>query len=185
MKIMIASDLHGSTYYTQQLFDLFDKEQCDQLFLLGDLLYHGARNALPMGYDTIEMAELLNMYTKKITAVHGNCDSEVDQMVLQFDIQEPYRRMTVDGREWILTHGQYYNPEKLPPHKDGCVFFSGHTHIKVMEQKTDEFGMNVTVINPGSVSIPKDDSKHSCVIYENGTFSMVELDGTVIRTLTL
>lgn len=140
MKIMIASDLHGSAYYTQQLLDLFDKEKCDRLFLLGDLIYHGARNSLPDGYDTIEMAELLNAYTKKISAVHGNCDSEVDQMVLQFDISEPFRYLQIDGRQWILTHGHYYSPDRLPHHKEGCVFLSGHTHVKVMEKTCDIVG---------------------------------------------
>ena len=151
MKIMIASDLHGSYYYGQKLFARFEEEKPDELMLLGDLLYHGARNALPEEYSTVGLTGLLNSYKEKILAVRGNCDAEIDQTVLEFPIMSDYLISWIDGRRWILTHGHIFNERVMPPHEAGDVLLHGHTHVKALE-KIDDFYF----VNPGSVSIPKD-----------------------------
>lgn len=169
MRILIASDLHGSAEYGQKLLTRFREEKADRLVLLGDLLYHGARNDLPEGYNTRELYELLNEYADKITAVRGNCDSEIDQMVLTFPMSADFLTMNVDDRSWILTHGHIFNEHEMISHEPGSVLLTGHTHCKVAEKIGDFYH-----INPGSVSIPKDGS-HSYALYENGVFQLKEL----------
>lgn len=181
MKYMIASDLHGSYYYGELLFERFREEKAELLILLGDLLYHGARNSLPDEYDTIALTKLLNAHKSRIFAVRGNCDSEVDQMVLEFPIQADYNQMYVDGRQWILTHGHLFDEHSMIAHQKGAVLLHGHTHLKVLEKQFDFY-----YVNPGSVSIPKDDGIHSYMVYENGVFSIKDVeDGRTVRSLTL
>ena len=172
MKYLIASDLHGSYHYGELLIARFIKEKADLIILLGDLLYHGARNSLPDEYDTIALTRLLNGYKESVFAVRGNCDSEVDQMVLEFPIMADYNQMYVDGRQWILTHGHLFDEHSMVPHRKGAVLLHGHTHVKVMEKCSDFYYMN-----PGSVSIPKDDGTHSYMIYENGVFTLKDVEG--------
>lgn len=184
MKYMIASDLHGSYTYAKQLFQCFEEEQADLMILLGDLLYHGARNPLTDGYSTLDVTALLNSYKGKIFAVRGNCDSEVDQMVLEFPIQADYNMMYVDGHQWILTHGHLFAEHDMIAHEPGAVLLHGHTHVKVMQHMRDEFGP-FTFINPGSVSLPKDGPEHSYVVYEDGTFTMKNLSGEVLDSISV
>ena len=164
MKLIIASDIHGSAYWCGKLMELVEKEQPDKLVLLGDLLYHGPRNDLPREYGPKQVIPMLSGLADKILAVRGNCEAEVDQMVLSFPCMADYALLSCDGLELYLTHGHLWNPEKLPQLTDGTVFLSGHTHVK-----TDESRGGIRCLNPGSVSIPKDGS-HSCIVYENGTF---------------
>lgn len=184
MKYMIASDLHGSFQYAEMLLKRFEEEKADMLILLGDLLYHGARNPLPEGYSTMDLTALLNKYKSKIFAVRGNCDSEVDQMVLEFPMSADYNMMYVDGRLWILTHGHLFDEHSLIPHEPGAVLLHGHTHVNAMCRLKDEDGV-FYFVNPGSVSLPKDGPMHSYVSYENNCFSMKTLDGIVTETLIL
>ena len=165
MKLVLASDLHGSALYTGQLMKRIEAEAPDRVLLLGDLLYHGPRNDLPEGYAPKQVIPMLNGIKEKIVAVRGNCEAEVDQMVLPFPCMADFSQLLVDGVTLYLTHGHHHNPENLPPLPEGSVFLSGHTHVKI-----DEVHKGVRCLNPGSVSIPKDGS-HSCLIFENGKFS--------------
>ena len=165
MKLMIASDLHGSAYYTRLLLEAMEREQPDRLILLGDLLYHGPRNDLPREYAPKQVIELLNARKAQLLCVRGNCEAEVDQMVLPFPCLADYAELLVDGKIFHLSHGHHQNPQALPPLPEGSVFLFGHTHVKM-----DETVNGIRCLNPGSVSIPKDGS-HSCILYENGSFS--------------
>ena len=165
MKLLIASDIHGSAYWCGSLMELVESEQPDRLLLLGDLLYHGPRNDLPKDYAPKQVIPMLSRYKEKIIAVRGNCEAEVDQMVLPFPCMAESSQLLVDGLSLYLTHGHHHNPDNLPPLPEGTVFLSGHTHVKI-----DEVHNGIRCLNPGSVSIPKDGS-HSCLFLENGKFS--------------
>ena len=164
MKLVIASDIHGSAYWCQKLMEEIQKENPDRVILLGDLLYHGPRNDLPRDYAPKQVIPMLSGIREKIVAVRGNCEAEVDQMVLPFPCLADYAEILVDGRLFHLSHGHHQNPQNLPPLPEGSVFLFGHTHVKL-----DETVGGIRCLNPGSVSIPKDGS-HSCLIYENGEF---------------
>ena len=170
---MIASDIHGSAAYCRRLINAYGVEQPDRFLLLGDLLYHGPRNDLPAGYAPKKVIELLNPLKNDILAVRGNCDTEVDQMVLQFPILADYAYISVDGLRIFATHGHNFNTTKLPPLAKGDILLHGHTHVPVVE----EFGEGNYYINPGSLSIPKESSPKSYILYENGRFSFRTLEG--------
>lgn len=164
MKLVIASDIHGSAYWCQKLMEEIQKENPDRVILLGDLLYHGPRNDLPRDYAPKQVIPMLSGIREKIAAVRGNCEAEVDQMVLPFPCLADYAEILADGRLFHLSHGHHQNPQNLPPLPEGSVFLFGHTHVKL-----DETVGGIRCLNPGSVSIPKDGS-HSYLIYENGEF---------------
>lgn len=164
MKFVIASDIHGSAFWCRRLCDLLEKEQPDRLLLLGDLLYHGPRNDLPRDYAPKEVIALLGKYRDRILAVRGNCEADVDQMVLPFPCMADCAQVFDNGLLMHLCHGHHHSPDNLPPLPQGSVLLSGHTHVKL-----DEVRGGIRCLNPGSVSIPKDGS-HSCLIYENGRF---------------
>ena len=170
MKLLIASDIHGSAYWCGKLMDLIQAENPDRVILLGDLLYHGPRNDLPRGYAPKQVIPMLSGIQERIVAVRGNCEAEVDQMVLPFPCLADYAQLLVDGKLFHLSHGHHQNPEQLPPLPQGSVFLFGHTHVKLDQQVN-----GIRCLNPGSVSIPKDGS-HSCLIYENGKFSFKILE---------
>ena len=173
MKLVIASDIHGSAYWCAKLMELIRKEKPDRLLLLGDLLYHGPRNDLPRDYAPKQVIPMLSEYKDIILAVRGNCEAEVDQMVLPFPCMADCAQLEADGVRIYLTHGHHANPENLPPLPRGSVFLSGHTHVKLDREEN-----GIRCLNPGSVSIPKDGS-HSCLVYENGEFRFVILEETV------
>ena len=170
MKLLIASDIHGSAYWCGRLMELIRQENPDRVLLLGDLLYHGPRNDLPRDYAPKQVSPMLSESKEKIVAVRGNCEAEVDQMVLPFPCMADYAELLVDGIIFHLSHGHHQNPEQLPPLPQGSVFLFGHTHVKL-----DETVCGIRCLNPGSVSIPKDGS-HSYLIYENGSFSFKILE---------
>ena len=170
MKLMIASDIHGSAFWCGKLMEAVEREQPQKLILLGDLLYHGPRNDLPRDYAPKKVIEMLSAQKHRILAVRGNCEAEVDQMVLPFPCMADYALLEADGLQLYMTHGHLWNPDKLPPLTVGSVFLSGHTHVKM-----DEVRDGIRCVNPGSVSIPKDGS-HSCLVYENGTFRICLLE---------
>ncbi len=165
MKLLIASDIHGSAYWCRKLLEVYETEKPDKLVLLGDILYHGPRNDLPREYAPKAVIALLSPLAEKILCVRGNCEAEVDQMVLPFPCMAPYSQLLVEGKTFYLTHGHHENPRNLPRLNPGDVFLSGHTHVKEDIQVE-----GVRCLNPGSVSIPKDGS-HSCLVYDNGEFS--------------
>ena len=164
MKLIIASDIHGSAYWCGKLCELIEKEDPDRVVLLGDLLYHGPRNDLPRDYAPKQVIPMLSALQEKILAVRGNCEAEVDQMVLPFPCLADYALLDCDGKTMYLTHGHHANPDHLPPLTKGSIFLSGHTHVKL-----DKEVEGIRCLNPGSVSIPKDGS-HSCIVFENGEF---------------
>ena len=159
MKLMIASDIHGSNYYCDKMLKAFENEKADKLVLLGDVLYHGPRNDLPRDYAPKAVIEKLNNIKDKILCVRGNCDTEVDQMVLKFLILADYSILYVKGRMIYLTHGHNFNENNLPPLQKGDILLHGHTHIPVCIERE-----NYTYLNPGSVSIPKENSEHGYMI---------------------
>lgn len=165
MKLMIASDIHGSAYWCEKLMEKYNEEKPDILLILGDILYHGPRNDLPRGYAPKEVAEMLNPLADKILCVRGNCDSEVDSMVLDFPIMAEYALLHVDGVTIFATHGHIYSEDKPPKMPAGTVLLCGHTHIA----KTAEHEC-FTYVNPGSVSIPKEGTGHGYMIFEGGKF---------------
>lgn len=182
MKWMIASDLHGSAYYCRKMLEAFEREGADRLFLLGDLLYHGPRNDLPREYVPKEVIPLLNGKKEKLLCVRGNCDAEVDQMVLEFPVLADYAVLPVGRRLIYATHGHIYHVKNLPPLAPGDVLLHGHTHVPAWT----EFGQGNLYLNPGSVSIPKEDSPHSYMTLEGNTMQWKELESSaVFHELTL
>ena len=182
MKWMIASDLHGSAYYCRKMLEAFEREGADRLFLLGDLLYHGPRNELPREYAPKEVIPLLNEKKEKLLCVRGNCDAEVDQMVLEFPVLADYAVLPVGQRLIYATHGHIYHVKNLPPLAPGDVLLHGHTHVPAWT----EFGQGNLYLNPGSVSIPKEDSPHSYMTLEENTMQWKELESSaVFHELTL
>lgn len=178
MKLMIASDIHGSRYYCKALLERFDEEQADRLLLLGDILYHGPRNDLPRDYAPKEVLAMLNAQKDKLFCVRGNCDTEVDQMVLEFPILADYCILTAGERLIYATHGHTHNLKALPPMQQGDILLHGHTHIPAWER----FGENNLYCNPGSVSIPKEGSHHSYLMLEDTTLTWKSLEGTPYHT---
>lgn len=174
MKWMIASDIHGSEIYCKKVLEAFEREEADKLLLLGDLLYHGPRNDLPEGYAPKKVIELLNAYKEKILCVRGNCDTEVDQMVLEFPIMADYCILNAGKITVYATHGHVYSENNPPLLQKGEILLCGHTHVPKCQQK-DGF----CYMNPGSVSIPKEDSWHGYMIWEAGDFIWKDLDGEV------
>lgn len=176
MKLMFASDIHGSDYYCEKMIEAYKKEQAQKLVLLGDLLYHGPRNDLPEGYAPKAVIQKLNDLKQEILCVRGNCEAEVDQMVLEFPVLADYLILYLDERMVFVTHGHKYNLEQLPPMSNDSILIHGHTHVQAMEQ-TEQ----VIYLNPGSVSIPKNGNQHSYMIYEDGVYTIKGLDGTIIK----
>lgn len=176
MKLMIASDIHGSAYYCRKMLDAFEREGADRLLLLGDILYHGPRNDLPEMYEPKKVIAMLNELKPQVLCVRGNCDTEVDQMVLDFPIMADYCIIyTENGRTIYATHGHRFNMENLPPLAEGDILLHGHTHIPAWEP----FGDGNIYMNPGSVSIPKADSSHSYMVIANGSALWKDLDDSV------
>ena len=180
MKLMIASDLHGSAYYAQKLLDAFHAEQPQKLLLLGDLLYHGPRNALPRDYDCMAVAGILNGLKDRILAVRGNCDCEVDQMVLEFPMLADYALLEWDGVTLYATHGHLWDEDNTPPMAPGAVLLNGHFHGPTAHNHDTWY-----YINPGSTSIPKDGSVGSYLILEDRTFTWKDMDGNAYQTYHL
>lgn len=180
MKLMFASDIHGSAYYANALAERFSLEKAQKLILLGDLLYHGPRNDLPRAYDTKAVTALLNGLKNDILCVRGNCDAEVDQMVLEFPIMADSLTLFLEGRMVFVTHGHLFNEENLPNFAKGDVLMHGHTHLRVLANRGDYF-----FLNPGSAALPKGDGIHSYLIYEDGIFTAKDTHGTVLETLSI
>ena len=181
MKLMIASDLHGSSYWCTRMLEAYKKEQPDRLIFLGDILYHGPRNDLPDEYAPKQVLAMLNERRERLFCVRGNCDTEVDQMVLTFPILADYSIFLAGSRLIYATHGHVYNTAHLPPLCPGDILLHGHTHVPAWEP----FGENNLYLNPGSVSIPKNGSAHGYMTLEDGVFEWKTLSGGVYHTLTL
>lgn len=180
MKWMIASDLHGSAYYCRKMIESFQREKADRLLLLGDILYHGPRNDLPRDYAPKEVIPMLNALKNQILCVRGNCDTEVDQMVLEFPIMAEYAYVCDGKANLFVTHGHTFNEKNLPPLRQGDILLHGHTHIpKCVDHETYVY------MNPGSVSIPKEDSPYSYMTLEQDVFLWKDLSGSVYMEYSL
>lgn len=180
MKLLVASDIHGSAYWCRKLWEAWEKEQPERVLLLGDLLYHGPRNDLPEEYAPKEVIRMLNEHKKDILCVRGNCEAEVDQMVLEFPVLADYAVLYLDGHTVFATHGHHHNPDVLPPLQKGDILLNGHTHLYALENRGDWY-----YVNPGSVSLPKEGREHTYLIWEDGTFVLKEMDGTEICRFTI
>ena len=179
MKLVVASDIHGSALYCRKFLDCYKKENADKLILLGDILYHGPRNDLPEEYAPKKVIEMLNDIKDEILCVRGNCDTEVDQMVLKFPILADYAFLYWRDKMVFVTHGHNFNLKNLPMLKKGDILLHGHTPIPACE-KTDL----CTYITPGSVSIPKENSAHSYIVITDDEIIFKDLDGNVYKKVS-
>lgn len=179
MKCMIVSDIHGSYDDLKKVIDIFKEEKMDKLLLLGDLLYHGPRNPLPTGYNPKETAILLNQYKDKIIAVRGNCDAEVDQMVLEFPMRADYVELYVDNHRFFMTHGHLYDKENMPLLNEGDILMYGHYHKQILEKIN-----SVVIFNPSSIALPKEGVK-SYGVYENHILSLFTLEKVLLKSMKL
>lgn len=180
MKLFFISDIHGSEYYLNLAIKRYKEEGADYIIILGDILYHGARNPLPKGYNPKGVIEVLNKYSDRIIAVRGNCDSEVDEMVLDFPIMASYSNILYNNVRLFLTHGHIYNENNMINLKEGSAFIYGHTHI-LRAEKID----NIYFLNPGSITLPKENNPHTYGILNNRIFKIKDLDGNIIREIKM
>ena len=185
MKLMFASDIHGSAFYARKMLELFEQSGAERLVLLGDILYHGPRNDLPKEYAPKEVIAMLNPLRDRIYAVRGNCDTEVDQMVLNFPILADYALLLTEERAIYATHGHIFNENHLPPVVDGDVLIHGHTHLLEAKTIQTEDGRKVWILNPGSVSIPKGGNPNTYALLEDGVFRILTLENEVVREISL
>ena len=180
MKYMFASDIHGSACYCRKMLEIYRQSGAGRLILLGDILYHGPRNDLPKEYAPKLVTEMLNQYKDQIYAVRGNCDAEVDQMVLEFPIMADYALLELNGKKFYATHGHIYNQDCLPPMQAGDVLIHGHTHLPVAEKMGDKF-----LLNPGSTSLPKEGNPNSYAMLDGETFTIYDFDGNKVKEIAL
>ncbi len=185
MKLMFASDIHGSAFYCRRMLELYKNSGAERLVLLGDILYHGPRNDLPKEYAPKEVIAMLNPLKDELLAVRGNCDTEVDQMVLEFPILADYCLLMVGQTRMYATHGQVYNANHLRHLTDGDALIHGHTHLLEAKEITAEDGRRIKILNPGSVSIPKGGNPATYALLEDGVFTILTLDGEIVRQISL
>ncbi len=172
MNLFFISDIHGSLPALRRALSIYEESRADRLIILGDVMYHGPRNPLPEGYAPAEVAALLNRYKENIIAVRGNCDSEVDQMLIEYPMMEPAARLQLPERNCFLTHGHIHSPENCPPQDDGTLFAFGHIHLPVAERHG-----RIYVLNPGSISLPKEGNPPSIGLLEGNRIRVVSLSG--------
>ncbi|MGN1102754.1 MAG: phosphodiesterase [Huintestinicola sp.] len=180
MKLMFASDIHGSVACLERLLERFEAEAPKKLILLGDLLYHGPRNDLPEGYAPKSVISMLNERKKDLLCVRGNCEAEVDQMVLEFPVMADYMTVWLGDRMVFCTHGHLFDPDNMPLLSNGDSVISGHTHLWRAEEKN-----GIYIVNTGSVSLPKGGNLRSYVIYENDKFPVKDMDGNPLAELAI
>lgn len=171
MKYMILSDIHGSATSLAKALSFYEGFGCNQLIILGDILNYGPRNPLPEGLNPQGVAKQLNEYSDRILAVRGNCDSEVDQMLLDFPCMSDYTIVVDEGKRLFLTHGHIYNEENHPKGKQD-FFFYGHTHLWKVEKK--DWG---TICNTGSITLPKGGNPPTFAVYSQGKLEVYTLEG--------
>ncbi len=176
MKIIICSDIHGDFDSAKKIFEIYEREGAEKILILGDLLYHGPRNDLPAAYNPKAVIKLLNNNREKLICVRGNCDTEVDQMVLEFPVLADYIYLSVDGLSVFATHGHHHNTATPPPLRKGEILLHGHTHVL----KCEEFGDGNFYLNPGSAALPKEENPRTYMLYENRRFLVKDLDGNII-----
>jgi len=174
MKLLIISDIHGSNYYAERIKEIDEKEKPDQIILLGDLYYHGPRNDLTLEYNPMKVAGILNDFGEKLRTVRGNCDAEVDEMISYFKF-DTHLKMQINGKNVFFTHGHIYNMEKLPEDKIDIMFY-GHFHTGFIEEEN-----GIIFANPGSISLPKNNTEHSYIIFDEDKITLKNVDGEIIK----
>lgn len=184
VKYFFASDIHGSAYWCERMIEKFKESGAERMILLGDVLYHGPRNDLPKEYAPKACIAMLNALKDSIYCVRGNCEAEVDQMVLEFPVLADYALLELNGHTFYATHGHVYNQEHMPPMRAGDILIHGHTHLLAAE-RFERDGKTYVFLNPGSVSIPKGGNSNSYAILDGDVFHIFDFDGTVIKELTL
>ena len=180
MKWLVASDIHGSAFYCKKLMESFEKEKADRMLLLGDILYHGPRNDLPKDYNPKQVIAMLNERRNDIYCIRGNCDTEVDQMVLEFPILADYCVIANNKQMIYATHGHIYNEKNYPPMHKGDILLQGHTHVPAYLEK-DGF----IFMNPGSASIAKENSHHGYMLIEGNKYQWKDFNGTVVKEVVV
>ncbi|MCT4543458.1 MAG: phosphodiesterase [Vallitalea sp.] len=180
MKLMVISDIHGSYYYINKALEKFREEEADYIILLGDILYHGPRNPLPKEYNPSKVSTVLNELKEKIISVRGNCDSEVDQLVLEFPMMSDYNVLFYNNKRIFVTHGHLFNENNMPPLEDEDVLIHGHTHLPVAKKTNNKY-----ILNPGSISLPKENNPNSYGIIEDDTFIIKDFEENIIKTINL
>ena len=180
MKYMFASDIHGSAYYCRKTLEAYRQSGAERLILLGDLLYHGPRNDLPQEYAPKQVIAMLNEYKNEIIAVRGNCEAEVDQMVLEFPVMADYAILVLNGLTFFATHGHLFNQDQMPPLKAGDILVHGHTHLLKAEKVNGHY-----ILNPGSTSIPKGGNPATYAILDEQDFKIFDFDGNVVKEAKL
>ncbi|MBR5543273.1 MAG: phosphodiesterase [Oscillospiraceae bacterium] len=181
MKWLVASDIHGSAEFCEKLVRSYKEEKAEKLILLGDILYHGPRNNLPSEYAPKSVVSMLNELKDEILCVRGNCDAEVDQMVLDFPIMAEYALLPLGNSTVFITHGHKFNTQNPPPLSRGDILLHGHTHVP----KCEEFGDGFVYCNPGSTSIPKENSAHGYMLLSNDKLEWKTFSGDVYMTYNL
>ena len=174
MKILIISDIHGSSYYPEKIKEIDEKEKPDQIILLGDLYYHGPRNNLTQEYNPMKVAGILNDFGEKVRTVRGNCDAEVDEMISYFKFDQNLE-MQLNRKNVFFTHGHVYNMENLPDSKIDIMFY-GHFHTGFIEEEN-----GIIFANPGSISLPKNNTEHSYIIFDKDKITLIDVDGQIIK----
>jgi hypothetical protein len=172
MKYLVVSDIHGSNYYAKKINEIYEKENPDKIILLGDLYYHGPRNDLTEEYNPMEVSKILNSYKDKILCTRGNCDAEVDEMISDFKFEEKIE-LNINGVDFFFSHGQHYNMDNVPP--VGKVVIYGHFHTGFIEE---QYG--IIFANPGSIALPKNNTKHSYMIIDDKELILKDVDGNII-----
>lgn len=185
MKYFIASDIHGSAYWCRKTLEKFEESGAERLILLGDILYHGPRNDLPQEYAPKEVIAMLNPLKDRIWAVRGNCEAEVDQMVLQFPVMADYAILALNGHTIFATHGHLFDETKLPPLMSGDALLHGHTHLLKAEKLTAEDGRPFFHLNPGSTSLPKGGNPNTYAILDEDVFTVYDFEGHTIASISL
>lgn len=180
MKLMFASDIHGSAYYCRKMVKAYRKEEAGRLILLGDILYHGPRNDLPRDYAPKEVIAMLNDMKDEVCSVRGNCEAEVDQMVLEFPVMAEYCMIIEGHRTIYASHGHVYHEGNLPPIGEGDIFIHGHTHVPMAEKRE-----GYILLNPGSAAIPKEGSIPSYAVLVNGIFTIKGFEGEIVKEIRL
>ena len=176
MKYMFASDIHGSAYYCRKMLEAYQESGAERLIILGDVLYHGPRNDLPREYVPKEVIAMLNAVKNEIYCVRGNCDTEVDQMVLEFPVLADYALLALNGLTFYATHGHVYNENALPPMQEGDILVHGHTHLLHADRVNGHW-----ILNPGSVSIPKGGNPATYAILDETVFTIYDFEKHVVK----
>ena len=179
MKYLLISDIHGCLPALQRALHFYKEQHCDMLCILGDIINYGPRNQLPEGLTPKGIVEQLNAMADDIVAIRGNCDSEVDQMLLNFPIMADYLLLVDGNKRLILTHGHVYNKEKRPLGKCDALFY-GHTHLWELTRTPQG-----VVCNLGSITFPKGGNPPTFATYEDGVISVYRTDGTLLQTMNL